>query len=249
MPAAKKLTLSPTKINAYLHCPRFYWYLYHKKYRRRPHGALSLGATLHRSLEIIHAGPERPSVEELIRHFQTTWSGAGFATPEDEQAQFAAGQAMLERYLAEAPPVEEHPATLLQEKMVRMDRGFYILTGRVDRVDEWPDGSLDIVDYKSGRSTVTEEQVLSDIGLMVYETIVRSLFPDRPVRVAIHALRPNLRVTIQRDQHQVAEVAAFLDETARLIEHDTLWSGVNTVECCTGCDFERFCPDWKGPVS
>lgn len=245
MAASTKLTLSPTKISAYLRCPRFYWFLYHKKYRRRPHGALSLGANLHRSLELVHAGPERPSLDDLLLHFQSTWSGAGFATAQDERAGFEAGQAMLQQYLAEAPPPEEMPRTLLQEKMLRMDRGHYILTGRIDRLDEWPNGTLDIVDYKSGRSGVTEEQVRADVGLMAYETLVRAMYPDRVVRVAIHALRPNLRATVTRTPSEASGAAEILDDVARAIAAETLWTGVNVEECCVGCDFEAYCPDWR----
>lgn len=245
MAGPTKLTLSPTKISAYLRCPRFYWFLYHKKYRRRPHGALSLGANLHRSLELIHAGPERPSLDDLLIHFQSTWTGAGFLTPEAEEAGFAAGQAMLEKYLAEAPPPEAMPETLLREKMLRQDRGAYILTGRVDRIDEWPDGSLDIVDYKSGRSEVTEDQVRADVGLMVYETLARAIYPGRPIRVAIHALRPNHRVDVIRTPEESAGVEELLDDIARAIAAETVWTGVNVEERCVGCDFENFCPDWR----
>lgn len=245
MPRSAKLTLSPTKISAYLRCPRFYWFLYVKKYRRKPHGALSLGAALHRSMEMVHAGPELPSWEDLLEQYRQGWTGAGFATVEEERAAMAAGEAMLERYLAEAPPVAEAPRTLLREKMLRQDRGFYILTGRIDRLDEHPDGTLDIVDYKSGRDVVTEEQVRHDVGLMVYEMLVCHHFPGRAVRVAIHALRPNVRVTIERVPSEAAAVALLIDDVARAVANDTAFAGVNRADICVGCDFEAFCPDWK----
>lgn len=184
-------------------------------------------------------------MDALLLHFQSTWTGAGFNSPDDERAGFQAGQAMLQQYLAEAPPPEEMPRTLLQEKMLRMDRGHYVLTGRIDRLDEWPDGSLDIVDYKSGRSGVTEEQVRSDVGLMAYETLIRALYPDRVVRIAIHALRPNLRATVARTPEEAAGAAEILDDVARAIAAETLWTGVNVEERCVGCDFETYCPDWR----
>jgi putative RecB family exonuclease len=242
----RKLTLSPTKISAFLRCRRFYWFIYVRGYRRRPHGALSLGASVHRSLEMIHTGPERPSVEDLLTHFEATWTGAGFANADEERAAFESAKAMVQRYHEEAPPVEVAPATLLLEKMLRVDRGHYILNGRLDRLDEWPDGALDVVDYKSGRSEVTEEQVREDIGLMAYETMVRHLYPDREVRVAIHALKPNTRVTITRTDAEAASVAAFLDEVASTIIAETEFRGVASADVCSWCDFEDYCPDWRG---
>jgi RecB family exonuclease len=245
MAAPKKLTLSPTRLSDYMRCPRFYWFLYHKKYRRRPHGALSLGATLHRGLELVHS-PVRPSLDELLAQYQQGWSGAGFATADEEAEQFEAGRAMLQRYFEDTPPPEETPATLLSEKMLKMDRGFYVLRGRLDRLDEWPDGTLDVVDYKSGRREVTEEQVRSDVGLMVYETLVRNLFPERTVRVAIHALRPNIRLTIERSGEEAAAVAALIDDVAHAIAAEAAWKGVNDPDLCSRCDFAAFCPDWRG---
>jgi len=171
-------------------------------------------------------------------------TAAGYSSPEEEREAFVAAQAMVRRYHEEAPPPGEAPVALMLERMLRTDRGHYILTGRVDRVDEWPDGSLDIVDYKSGRSEVTEEQVRADIGLMAYETMVRALYPDRAVRVAIHALRPNLRVTVARTPEEAGEAAALLDDLACLILADREFRGVAVADVCNGCDFERFCPDW-----
>lgn len=245
MAAPKKLTLSPTRLSDYMRCPRYYWFLYHRKFRRRPHGALSLGATLHRGLEMVHS-PRRPTLEELLSEYQRGWSGAGFATPEEEAEQFAAGREMLQKYLEETPPPEEAPATLLREKMLKMDRGFYVLRGRVDRVDEWSDGTLDIVDYKSGRREVTEEQVRSDVGLMVYEMLVRKIFPERPIRVAIHALRPNTRLTLQRTEEEAEAAAALIDDVAARIAAEAAFQGVARPDSCLGCDFERLCPDWRG---
>lgn len=190
--------------------------------------------------------PQRPSLDELLAEYQRGWSGAGFATPEEEAEQFAAGRAMLQKYLDEAPPPEQAPATLLREKMLKMDRGFYVLRGRLDRLDEWPDGTLEIVDYKSGRHEVTEQQVRSDVGLMVYEMLVRKIFPDRPIRIAIHALRPNIRLTVQRTADEASSAASIIDEVAARIAAEAAWHGVSIPDTCTGCDFERICPDWKG---
>jgi len=124
-----------------------------------------------------------------------------------------------------------------------------VLQGRIDRLDQWPDGTLDIVDYKSGRSEVTEEQVRGDVGLMVYEMLVHHHFPLHPVRVAIHALRPNTRATVERTPEEFAAVTGIIDDVARAIAAEVDWRGVASPERCAGCDFERFCPDWRGADS
>jgi hypothetical protein len=75
---------------------------------------------------------------------------------------------------------------------------------------------------------------------------VRNLFPERAVRVAIHALRPNTRLTIERSGEEAAAVAALIDDVAHAIAAEAAWKGVNDPDLCSRCDFAAFCPDWRG---
>ncbi|NMC83490.1 MAG: PD-(D/E)XK nuclease family protein [Armatimonadetes bacterium] len=247
MAKSTKLTLSPTKISAFLRCRRFYWFRYIQKYQTRPRAEFTFGAALHRSLDAFHGATERPTVETLQAQFREGWTTAGFKTPEEAQRALEAAQGILEKYHQEAPPPEAAPEILLREKMLRVDCGEYVLMGRVDRVDRHPDGTLEIIDYKSGRSRVTESQTRADIGLMVYEAMIRRLYPDSRVTVSIHALRPNQRATIARTDGEFAEVLTFIDDTAHAIAAETDWEGVCDKDLCEDCDFLRWCPDrWPG---
>lgn len=187
--------------------------------------------------------PNRPSVEQLLARYESRWSDAGFVSAEEAHEHRRLGAQMLHEYVARQPPEGERPETLLRERMLKMDRGFYLLRGRLDRLDQWPDGTLEIVDYKSGRSHVTEEDVRGEIGLMVYEMLVRAHYPLHPVRITLHALRPDVRVSLERTEEERREAAAFIDRVARAIADETEWRGRPSESLCGACDFARFCPD------
>ena len=74
--------------------------------------------------------------------------------------------------------------------MLKWDLGPFVLTGRIDRIDEHSeDGALEIVDYKSGRLDVTEEDVKGALAMSIYQLLVKRNHPDRRVFATIHALR------------------------------------------------------------
>src|SRR4051794_20300905 len=149
----------------------------------------AFGGNLHRVLQSFHdrGGAEQVPLEELLTHLRERWSDAGFASAEDAAAHLAAGEALLERYHASAP--EPGRSTLWTEKTVQHPYADFVLFGKVDRLDRRPDGSLDVIDYKSGRLTVCEEDVRSSLALGIYQLLVAREKPEVPVHASILCLR------------------------------------------------------------
>lgn len=244
-----KPAFSPTRLAAYLRCPQMYHFAYVLDLAKRfgrARAATSFGGSLHRSLQMMAqaGGAQAVSADDLAAHLSRTWVPAGYATPEEERRHLEEGRRLLETVHAEllAQPVE----TLLVEKMVRCEREKAILRGKLDRLDRLSDGSLEVVDYKSGRAGLCEADVFADIGLMVYELCVREHYPGTPVRVAIHALRPNLKVSVARSESEFESLGRFLDGLILAIledrEHPT-----RPVGECPDCDFRSLCPAWRSP--
>jgi RecB family exonuclease len=245
-----KPTFSPTKFSTYLRCPLRYEFAYLKKLAKlygRARSGQSLGGSLHRALETLHSqgGAEAVSEEQLLEKYRQTWVSKGYGSPEEEREHFDAGHAMIREFYADAArAAEEARETVLTEKMLKQDRGPYILTGKIDRLDRLGDGTLEIVDYKSGRTSLEAEEVALDMGLMVYEILVKSRYPETPVRVALYALRINRKVSIERTEEESAAVARFLDGLAEEIMSADFFPG-RPIEDCPDCDFRRICPVYK----
>lgn len=243
-----KPTFSPTKFATYLRCPLQYEFTYVKKLSKlygRARAYHSLGGSVHRALETLHSqgGVEEVSEEQLLEKFRQTWVSKGYDSADEERSHFEAGHEMIREFYAAAK--EEMPReTILTEKMLKQDRGPYILSGKIDRLDRLEDGTLEIVDYKSGRGELEERDVALDMGLMVYETLVRSKYPDAPVQVSIHALRINKRVSLRRSDEESGEVAGFLDRLAAEIIATSFFPG-RPIEDCPDCNYRRICPVYK----
>jgi putative RecB family exonuclease len=243
----RKPSISPTKLSTYLACPVKYrwtyvdergkWYLRSKSY-------YSFGTTLHRVLERFH-GPEDNGVEttaQALAEYEDNWIDAGFSSAEEMAEAYHEGKEMLERHVEDYKKRETTAKVLFVEKLLKLDLGLFHLTGRIDRVDEHEDGTLEIVDYKTGRDDVSAEDVQNDIAMSCYQLLLAREFPDRRITATIHALRSGMHATCSLTS---AELDQF-EKDVTLLGGEILTQEYYDLEprlkrLCQGCDFVPLC--------
>ena len=244
----RKPELSPTRIRTYLSCRMMYRLDYLDKLGRFYHKAragYAFGTSLHQTLQTFHeqGGAQTVSRDELVKNLDTGWVSAGYDNPEHERQQREAAAVILENYHAamlDRPPVVR---TFLTEKMLKYDMGRFVLTGRIDRIDEHEDGSLEIVDYKSGRRSVTEEDVRNMLAMSIYQLLTKRLNPDRPVTATIHALQTGDSATVGLTGEELQE----LEDELRCLGGEILDADFESVkpeplpDVCPWCDFLPLC--------
>lgn len=251
---ARKFVISPTKLRTYLTCPAKYRLEYIDrlgKFYHRARAGYAFGNSLHRALDAFHnaGGAESVSAEALTASLEQVWVAGGYAGTEQEAAYREEGLRILQEYHAaavtaretvpEAPP----PTTLWTEKTLRMQLTPEIaLSGRIDRVDEHADGALEILDYKSGRETVTEEDVKNSLALSIYQILIKNQLPERRVFATLVALRTGARASAELGAAERAELTAGIQETGeeiRVKEWESVLPVVN--DHCPYCDFLPHC--------
>ena len=153
---------SASAINVYLRCPRKFYFTYLLHLSQATAVATTFGTVLHRVLERLHtwAGtqPIRPVYEQALvqaeLEFANCWQEAarGFEFPAVEKAQRVRARRMLERYVRAEFQRMDVPVRTLSE--IAFEQGFQLgafpMAGRIDRVDEFANGSQTIIDYKTG---------------------------------------------------------------------------------------------------
>lgn len=246
MAREKKPVLSPTRILAYLECPVKYRYIYLDRigrYYMRALPQFSLGTSVHRALQEFHAAGAALSTEELAERLRESWVTAGFATQAEEDEFRQAAHQMVAAYQAVGQArAEAGVETLLLEKVLRTDMSRFVLMGRVDRVDRHVDGSLEIVDYKSGRLTVTPEDVASDLAMSIYQLIVRRLYPDARVFATIYCLRSGVHASAEMGPQEAEKFSSYITDLGEEIAFRD-YDGVVPVPipACAECPFLRRC--------
>jgi RecB family exonuclease len=250
---ARKPVLSPTRIRTYLLCEVKYYHTYlnpQGKFYLRPKREYAFGTTMHAVLQHLHAsgGVEAVTVEQLQQVMQQQWVSAGYESTQEQQQFQQVAATLLQHYhartreaLLEMPP-EQRPRPLMQERLLRMDMGRFALVGRVDRVDEHPDGTLEIIDYKSWRTDVTPEEVRDDLAMGCYQLLLKHLYPDRRIIATIVALQTGAFASASLSDEALTEFR----EDIRLLGEEILARDFEYLEPqriphCEHCDFLPLC--------
>lgn len=242
----RKPTLSPTKISTFLDCAVKYRYIYIDKigkYYLHATPGFSFGTTLHQVLQQYHGQGAIQTADEMVAGLQQKWISAGYRSAEEEAAQRAAAIDIVAAYhVAFQAKYGQLIETVATEKTISCDMGRFSLTGRVDRIDRYPDGSLEVVDYKSGRMEISEEQVAASLPMGCYQLIMTKLYPGVPIRGTIYCLRNGLSATYALAGEALDKFAEDITAIgSRILDSD--WDLVRPVpiEICAECEFLSRC--------
>jgi RecB family exonuclease len=244
---AKKPSLSPSKITTYLACPVKYRWTYvdsQGKWYLRAKSYYSFGTTLHRVLELFHRSEDNgvETTQEALAAYDENWLDAGFHSAEEMAESYHEGKEMLEHHLDQVQKRQTTAKVIAVEKMLKIDTPNFVLSGRIDRLDEHEDGTVEIVDYKSGRASVTEEEVANDISMGVYQLLVREAYPDRSVIATIYALRSGESASYSMSDQEIErfrrDITLLGDE---IITQEYFDLTPRLKRLCVGCDFVPLC--------
>ncbi len=244
---------SPSRLLAFLDCPRRYRFHYLDRPRPTPRpqrAHTSLGSSIHNALRDwwdLPDGRRTPAAgADLVRR---SWIDAGFRDAEQSRRWRDRAEGEVTAYLegvdAGLPPVGI-------ERTVAFTTDGLAVSGRVDRLDE-RDGELVVVDYKTGRRPVTDEDARTSLPLGLYAAAVWKMFRRRCLRVELHHVPTG---TIVSHLHTPESLARKVDQArsvaaeARRADQDHRTAGpgsaffpVRVGPLCSWCDFRAHCPE------
>ena len=169
------LSLSASDLDLYLTCPLKY------KFRRvfgipeEPTINQRFGILIHSVLERFHkdAGEGEATnggLTELMDLFESGWRRSGFGSSDDELQFRDRAREAMRLYWEREREAEGVPVWLERKFDIRI--GEHQVRGRVDRVDRLPDGSYELIDYKTGERK-SEAQLENDLQLALYRLAAR----------------------------------------------------------------------------
>ncbi|MDX6274105.1 MAG: putative RecB family exonuclease [Frankiales bacterium] len=247
---------TPSRLATWLDCPRRYrmTYLDRPPLQKGPPWAHnSVGSSAHNALRewfmlpVARRTPEQAAAL-VDRHFLRD----GFRDDAQAEEWRERTRAMVAGYAATLDP-ETEPIGLERTVSTRTD--VLALSGRVDRIDD-RDGQLVIVDYKTGRTRLTEADARSSLALAIYAVAAARTLRKPCVRVELHHLPTGdvlawehtgeaLERQIRRADAIGAEAQAAEQQVKDGAPADDALFPPQPGPLCSWCDFAQHCPEGR----
>lgn len=242
--------LSYSQIETFRMCPLHYKLKYIFKIPTPPSPSLSFGTSIHNTLRDFYHGlqnDQEVTQEKLLELFQNNWIREGFSEKRYEDLMFKRGQEFLFYFFQNE--FDPETKTLLLEQPftvpLKNEHGRLLkIGGKIDRIDDKGKGTIEIVDYKTGRMP-SKREIDANLQLSMY-ALAATHIPETPfgkdiadVILTLYYFDSKQKISTTRTREQLEEEKVKILKIAEEIEKSDFRCSGN--QLCTNCEYKLFC--------
>jgi DNA helicase II / ATP-dependent DNA helicase PcrA len=231
------LMLSASDLDTYRICPLKYKFARVFRIPQEPTIHQRFGIAVHQVLERFHASGGGP-LSRLKELFEISWRRSGFGGSDDEQQFRERAIEALERYWRLDRKSDAEPVWF--ERSFAFKLGPHLLRGRVDRVDRHPDGSYELIDYKTGKAK-TAEELREDVQLSLYQMGARESWRLETSAQSYFYVLTGEKVPVEHSEEELERVKETVAEIAGGILKQR-FEPTPSPDICRFCDYRIICP-------
>ena len=207
----------------------------------KPAAAMQYGAAMHRVLKTYFDSVKlgRPKTEdELIEIFRHDLADSKIQEAYQQELYENLGIAQLREFLASWRSLPA-PQVLHTEQPFEIRVGEILVVGRIDRIDARADGSVAIIDYKTGRAR-DQESADESLQLSLYAIAAEEKWRYKVGALVFHNLEENVPVITMRSEGQLLAARQRVQQAAEGIAKGKFDAkpGMH----CDFCAYRSLCP-------
>jgi DNA helicase-2/ATP-dependent DNA helicase PcrA len=208
----------------------------------KPAAAMQYGAAIHRILKTyfdsVNLGRAKTD-EELIDLFRLDLAEAKILEAYQHELYEEQGITQLREFLASARAFPS-PQVLHTEQPFEIRVGPISVVGRIDRIDRRPDGSVAVVDYKTGKAR-DQENADESLQLSLYALAAQEKWGYTVGALIFYNLEENVAVTTTRTEPQLLGARNRVEAAAQGIANGIFKAkpGMH----CNFCAYRSLCPE------
>lgn len=237
---AEKMSFSYSQIETFKTCPLKYGYRYAMNVPSMESHVANFGNSIHKTLKefyrILMEGGGEATFDLMMRLYAKNWIGEGYENAEHEMLRKEGGREILKNFYETNSPFVI-PAFI--ERNFSLKVGSYMLTGRIDRIDKLSDGTYEVIDYKTGKSSRTLDPI-KKLQLYLYALACRDVFGIPATKLSFYFLEDGEKISLTKG---IEELDGVREEVLEYIEQIKK-SGFEPIPgfYCRYCDYRIICP-------
>ncbi len=236
--------LSYSQIQTFDVCPLHYKLKYILKIPSSPSPATAFGQSVHAALRDFYFRKKNnvetdfKDIEQIVKN---TWMSEGYSSIEEERNAYKKAIDVVTKYLTQ----HFNPNNLPLELELPFE--FFInrlrVGGRIDRIDTIPDGTIEIIDYKTGTNIPDEKSLQKNLQLTTYALAalnMRELHKNpEHVKLSLYYLEADKKISTTRTMEQLEAAKQEITEKAKEIAESDFACSKSFL--CRNCEYSMLC--------
>ncbi len=189
----------------------------------------------------VATGIKVPTLDELLKIYEASWLPDWYKSEHQREEYYDKGKDILRIFYKSHEGNWTIPVNL--ESWFKIKVGKYLVHGRIDRIDQLPDGSLEIIDYKTGKA---KDKLTTDDKeqLLIYQIATQEL-PEyhhigKPSKLTFYYVNDNLQNSFIGEDKELEKLREKLVGTIDKI-HSKDFTATPSQFACEYCDFKDIC--------
>ncbi len=237
----ESFTASASSIRAYNDCPLKFKFQKILRVPQPPSAVLHLGTVIHSAVDEIakkKAKGKTVSREKALEIVKERWIFRTYPNHTAEDNAMDRAKKMIGTYVEWE--TSRHNTMVETEMPFEVRIGNVVFTGRIDRLEVNPKGDFEVVDFKTGSSSIARKDAASDIQLNIYAVAVRNLKGKLPAKATLFYVEKDKTVEYDVTDESVRDAVAAIEGTVRDILREN-FEPTPSYKACMLCPYKGIC--------
>lgn len=185
------------------------------------------------------ANLKAPPLEDLLKFYEESWIDDWFEDAAEKERYREQGRRSLKEFYESNQGRWTKPMGL--EKGFNLRLSGYTLTGQIDRIDELPDGTVEIIDYKTGQVRSENNIAAEDKEqLLIYQIATVDLLQKKPSLLSFYYLNQNKKLSFLGTDEDLTKLKDKIIKTIEQIKTSD-FRAAPSPQVCKNCDYRNIC--------